>query len=234
MERDDIHELTAPYALDALDGPQAQAFEEHLRHCEECRDQVSMLRATAALLAHDAPAVAPPAELRGRILASARTERASVVQLRPRWAAPVAAVAAVAACAALALGVWAETLHHRLGSREAALRTQARALAIAASPGARRITLTGGHGVLIVNPAGRAALLLSGLPTPPPGKVFEAWVLSGKTAVPAGVFPARGDAMAVVLERNIPAGAMVALTIERDGGAQRPSGAPIVRSGPVA
>lgn len=235
MERDgDIHQLTAPYALDALDDSEAEAFEEHLRHCENCREDVAMLRETAALLAHDAPPVAPPGELRERILASARAERGNVIPLRQRWATPIAAVAAVAACAALALGVWAGMLHRTVGTREAALRTQGRALAVAATPGARHIALTGAHGVLVVTRAGRAALLLSGLPTPPSGKVFEAWVVIGKNAEPAGVFASRGNAAAVELERPVPAGAVVALTIERAGGAQSPSSAPIVHSGTVS
>ena len=187
-----------------------------------------MLRATAASLAHDAPAAAPPPELRSRILATARAERGNVVPLRPRWAAPVAAVAAVAACAAVGFGIWAATLDHTLGNREAALRNQARALAVAASPGARRIALTGGHGALVVTPNGRAALLLADLPEPGAGKVFEAWVLSGGSAAPAGLFSAK-DA-AVPLERDVPAGATVAVTIERSGGAQQPTSTPIVRS----
>jgi anti-sigma-K factor RskA len=233
VERDEIHELTAPYALDALDPAEVEAFEEHLRHCEECREEVATLRGTAALLAHDAPAVPPPSELRERILASARAERGNVVPFRQRWSAPIAAVAAVAACAVVALGIWAQTLRNTVGDREAALRTQERALAVAASPGARRIALSGGHGVLVVTPTGRAALLLSELPKPPPGKVFEAWVISGQQAEPAGVFSARGNAMAVELERGVPAGTTVALTIERAGGAPQPTGTPIVRSQPA-
>jgi anti-sigma-K factor RskA len=234
VERDDIHELTAPYALDALDEQEERAFEEHLRDCERCRDEVAMLRATAASLAHDAPAVAPPPELRSRILATARAERGNVVPLRPRWAAPVAAVATVAACAAVALGVWAATLNHTLGNRDAALRNQARALAVAASPDARRIALTGEHGALVVTRDGRAALLLAGLPKPGGGKVFEAWVVSGGAAKPAGVFSAAGSETAVALERSVPSGATVAVTIERAGGAQQPTSAPILRSGSAA
>lgn len=235
MERDDaIHELTAAYALDALDARETEAFEEHLRHCTECREQVSVLRATATQLAHDAPPATPPPELRERVLSAVRAERGTVVELRPRWAAPVASLAAVAACAALALGLWAATLHHTLGDREALLRTQANALAVAATPGARRIPLTGGHGVLVVTPSGRAALVLAGLPKPPPGKTFEAWVISGKTAEPAGVFSARGDTTAVELERSVPNGAVVALTIERKGGAPQPTGAPILRTSTAA
>lgn len=233
MERDDIHELTAPYALDALDEQEDRAFEQHLRDCERCRDEVAMLRATAASLAHDSPAVAPPPELRARILATARAERGNVVPLRPRWAAPVAAIAAVAACAAVALAVWAATLNHTLGNRDAALRNQARALAVAARPDARRIALTGGHGALVVTPDGRAALLLAGLPEPGAGKVFEAWVVSGGAAKPAGVFSTAGST-AVALERGVPTGATVAVTIERSGGAQQPTSTPILRSGSAA
>ena len=230
MEWNDIHELTAPYALDALDDHEVGVFEEHLRDCERCREEVAMMRATAASLAHDAPAVAPPPELRSRILATARAERGNVVPLRPRWAAPVAAAAAVAACAALGFGIWAAMLNHTLGNREAALRNQARALAVAASPDARRIALSGGHGALVVTRNGRAALLLSDLPEPGAGKVFEAWVVSGGSPAPAGVFSAKGHAAAVALERDVPAGATVAMTIERAGGVQRPTSAPIVRS----
>jgi anti-sigma-K factor RskA len=234
VERDDIHELTAPYALDALDEHEVREFEQHLRDCERCRDEVAMLRETAASLAHDSPAVAPPPELRARILATARAERGNVVPLRARWTAPVAAVAAVAACAAVALGVWAATLNHTLGNRDAALRDQARALAVAASPDARRISLTGGHGALVVTPDGQAALLLSGLPEPGAGKVFEAWVISGGAAKPAGVFPGKGSSTAVALERGVPTGATVAVTIERSGGAEQPTSTPILRSGSAA
>lgn len=234
MERDDIHELSAAYALHALDGPEEESFEEHLRHCEECRGEVAILRGTTSLLAHDAPAAAPPADLRERILTAARAERGNVIPFRPRWAAPLAAVAAVAACAAVALGLWAQTLHHTLGNRNAVLLTQSRALAIAASPGARQIPLTGGHGTLVVTPSGHAALLVSGLPKPPAGKVFEAWVMSGRTSEPAGVFSAHGDATAVELERSVPNGTTVGVTVERAGGVRQPTGPPIVRSGAVA
>lgn len=230
MERDDIHELTAAYALDALDPQEEREFEEHLRGCERCREEVALLRGTAVSLAHDAPPVSPPPDLRARILATARAERSNVVPLRPRWAAPVAAVAAVAACAAVALGIWAASLNRTLGNRDAVLQNQARALAVAASPDARHIALSGGHGALVVARDGRAALLIDGLPAPGQGKVFEAWVVSGKTAKPAGLFSADGKPTVVALERPVPAGATVAVTIERSGGAQQPTGTPIVHS----
>jgi hypothetical protein len=35
MERAEIHELSAAYALDALEGKDLEAFEEHLARCAE-------------------------------------------------------------------------------------------------------------------------------------------------------------------------------------------------------
>ena len=52
--------------------------------------------------------------------------------------------------------------------------------------------------------------------------------MSGKTAEPAGVFAAQGDTTAVELQRDVPAGTLVGLTVERAGGAQQPSGKPFV------
>jgi hypothetical protein len=122
------------------------------------------------------------------------------------------------------------TLSRTLASRDAALRSHARALAVAASPGVRRIALSGGHGTLVVDPAGRAALLLSRLPQPGPGKVYEAWVISAGTTSPAGLFSTTEHATAVPLEHTLPPGATVAVTIEKAGGAPQPTHTPILHS----
>ena len=66
MERAEIHELSAAYALDALEGSELEAFEEHLAHCAECRENVTTFQRVAAELAHDVDAPAPPPALRDR------------------------------------------------------------------------------------------------------------------------------------------------------------------------
>src|SRR5919197_1417385 len=122
---EELHSLVAPYALDALEGDEERGFETHLALCERCRDELAGLREAAAALAYGAAGPAPPPELKARILAEARSERANVVPLARRrrdWTAPLAAAAAVAACAALGLGIWAATLKSDLD----AARTQAR------------------------------------------------------------------------------------------------------------
>ena len=67
----DAHDLTAAYALDALDPDEAEAYERHLSQCEECREQLAELNETATALAFTTVAPAPPARLRASILDAA-------------------------------------------------------------------------------------------------------------------------------------------------------------------
>src|SRR6266567_1151871 len=101
-----MHDLTAAYALDALDSDEAREYEDHVATCERCREELVQLGGAAGALAF-AVEPPPPPELRLRILEAARAERPNVVPLRPRWTRVMPAVAAVAAIAAIAVGIWA-------------------------------------------------------------------------------------------------------------------------------
>ena len=92
MEADVLHDLTAAYALDALDPGDARRYEAHLARCERCQGEFAELSETATALAYATDAPAPPAELRTRILDQARAERPNLVPLRPRWVKPLVAV----------------------------------------------------------------------------------------------------------------------------------------------
>jgi anti-sigma-K factor RskA len=209
MERTGIHELSAAYALDALDPNERGEFEEHLAECQACRDTVADFREAAALLAYEANMPAPPPTLRRRILEAAKRERRNVVPLRPRWALPAAAtVAAVAACAAIGLGIWAASLNSRLGSRPEA------------------IDLEGARGSLILTKSGDGTLVLDSLAAAPTGKTYEAWVIEAGAPRRAGLFSG-GGRIAFVLTRKVPDGAVVAVTLEDAPGAEAPTGKPL-------
>jgi anti-sigma-K factor RskA len=215
MEDTGIHELSAAYALDALDPAERAEFEEHLVHCADCRETVTLFQETAAALAYDAEMPAPPPALRERILERARRERPNVVPLRRRWAFPAAAsVAAVAACAAIGLGIWAASLHNRLGERPEA------------------VDLEGANGSLIVTPSGDATLVARNVDPAPAGKTYEIWVIQGKSPSAAGTF-AGGDRVAVALTRKVPDGSVVAVTLERAGGVDKPTTTPLFQTGAV-
>jgi anti-sigma-K factor RskA len=220
----DPHSLVAPYALDALDDEEERGFEDHLSGCEQCREDLAGLREAAASLAYGAVGPAPPPALKERILAQARAERPNVTPLprRRSWTTPVAAAAALAAAVALGLGVWSAT-------RPTTSDPFAKVLARSGS----KLVPVGGRGALAVAPDGTAAIALT-VPRAPEGKTYEAWVIEGGRAKPAGLFAGDEGTSVLDLERPVRRGAIVAVTLERAGGAGRPTQPLIASSGVVS
>ncbi len=206
MEPVSLHDLTAAYALDALDADEARAYESHLGGCERCRAELAALGETASHLAWGAEAPAPSPRLRSSILEQAAAERRNVVPLpvaRSALFRATAAVAAVAACAAVGFGVWAATLASRNGPRQAVAWT------------------------LVVR-GGRGTLSIAGLGAAPRGKTYEAWVIpTGGAPRPAGLFSGGGARTVVHLTRPVPLGSTIAATVERAGGVSAPTTKPL-------
>jgi anti-sigma-K factor RskA len=214
----DLHELTAGYALDALDPAERERYEAHLGSCERCREDLQDFWQVTGSLARAAGGPQPPASLRARILEQARSERPNVVPLRRRYVVPVlSSAAAVAAVAALAFGLWATSLSGRLDDAEGEL-------AVLSDPNARVIETEGGEANLVVTPSGDAALVVRKLAPAPPGKDYEIWVIDDGVPRSAGLFERPGVA---VLSRPVGAGQTVAVTLEQDGGVEAPTSDPL-------
>jgi anti-sigma factor RsiW len=227
MEANTVHDLTAAYALDALDPEDAREYEVHLARCERCREELAELSQAATALAYASEAPPPSPELRARILQEASRERSNVVPLTPRWVRPLAVAAAVAAIVAIGLGLWATSLSNKLDSKERALAVQERVAQILARPDSRQVAFD--RGTLIVSRGGEAALVLRNLEEPKPGRTYEAWVAeTGSKPRPAGLFEG-GDVVAVPLDQPVPEGAAVLVTEEPDGGTQAPTSDPFVQ-----
>ena len=225
MDEDAIHELTAAYALNALEERDEAAYEAHLGRCPACQRELASLQETATSLAYAVEGPAPAAALRHRILSQARSERANVAPLRRRWLLPAAAsVAAVAASVAIGLGIWAASLSSSLQEERDARSDQERAFEVLARPDAERTALRGASGTLVVAPTGEAALVVSDLDPAPEEKTYEAWVIVGGEPRPAGLFEASTGPTVVNLTRPVPDGATVAVTIEDEKGADQPQG----------
>jgi anti-sigma-K factor RskA len=240
MDRAEIHELSAAYALDALDHTELGAFEEHLAHCPECRENVASFQTAASELAYDADAPPPSPVLRNRILTQAASERPSVPAAAPsrrRWALPVAAGAAVAAgCASLALAFWAADLSQQVDDFQAREHAADEVALMLADPSVERIPLEGGNGVLVVDEETQEGhLVLFGLDQAPEAHTYEAWVIRDDEAVAAGLFSGGEERATVVrLSEPVPAGAVVAVTVEVAGGVEQSEQQPIITSGPAA
>ena len=232
-----IHELTAGYALDALDPDERSAYEAHLAGCEQCRHELASFWETTEALAVAASGPAPTPGLRERILEDVRAEPPqNVVPFEPRRRriAPVlGAVAAVAAVAALALGLWGTRLSSDLDETRSALAREREAAAIVADTGSRTVDLAAGTGRLVVGQDGRAALVLADLGQAPAGKTYQAWIIEGDNPISAGVFPGEEGVDVVLLDGDVADGEVVAVTVEQAGGAETPSLPPIVASDPV-
>lgn len=195
----DPHDLTAAYALDALDPNEVEVYERHLSQCEECREQLAELNETAANLAYASVAPTPPERLRASILDAAAAERSNVVPLlRRRWVARGLAVAAAAA-ACIVVG-----------------------LAVSLSQSSNTRTFA-----LMIGPDRTATLHITGLSAAASGKTYEAWVIpAGHSPRPAGLFPG-GASTTVRLHGTVPKHAVVAVTVEPASGSPQPTSKPI-------
>ena len=232
-----IHELTAGYALDALDSDERSAYEAHLAGCEQCRQELASFWETTEALAVAASGPAPSPALRERILSDIRAEPPqNVVPFEPhrRRIAPVlGAVAAVAAVAALALGIWGSSLSSDLDDARSALAREREAAAIIADDSSRTVDLASGTGRLVVGQNGRAALVLPDLGQAPTGKTYQAWIIEGDNPISAGIFPGGEGMDVVLLDGDVAEGEIVAVTVEKAGGAETPSLPPILASNRV-
>ena len=208
---DELHELSALYALDALEGADRERFEEHLAGCDDCRRELESLRAAGASLAYAVAAPEPPARLRGRILEAARAEPQNVVPLRRRRPMPRVLAVAAAAAVIVAVLVGVPLLRNDAPSVETILQ----------DPNARHLPIGQGRGEVVVTSSGNAALAVS-LPPLPAGKVYEAWV-ADPDVHRAGEF----TGSRFRLSHDVRDGAQVMVTIERAGGVDAPTGTPL-------
>lgn len=218
MIDDRLHEMAGAYALGALDPADRAAFEQHLASCQSCTAEVRDLQAVTEGLSRSVPLVAPPADLRERVLRAA-TGRAPAQQAAPGrsstrgnllWLATAASLVL-----AVGLGVYVLQLRGRLDLLEQRL-SDATARAAAAERQTaeyRRASLDVETATLIlgapdlvrtdlagVAPAsiakGRAfwsrsrglVFTAAGLPQLEPGKSYQLWIVGPQAPVSAAVF----------------------------------------------
>lgn len=226
----DIHALSGAYAVDALDEIERARFERHLAGCAECQGEVASLREAAAALAEDT-AVAPPEDLRARVLAGIATVRplppTAPAPLRAgrlrRWA-PALVAALVLAVAGVGTAVW------RPWQDDTSVTVSATDRVLQAPDAAEEtLTFPGGASATLVrsDSEGRAVLVTQAMPAAPPGKVYQLWLdVPGRGMVPAGLMPPKAD-QAVLLDGDATAATGAGITVEPAGGSAEPTTDPI-------
>jgi len=252
VNRDEILELAAGYALGALDTEDRARFEALLDAGDaDARAALRDFEATVRDVVAETAEVPPPAvkaALMARIDGESRS-RAEVILSVPRAAAQgrsrwtVALVGAIAAgIAAIAVGLVVSTVYDRridqLGQQQVELQQelarQQELVAILQDPATRTVALAGlpaapsARGRMLWHAKAGGLLVAQGLPPAPPGKAYELWAISGKEApVPAGVFTVDARGVGSIRVAPVAGGAepdTFAVTLEPAGGVPAPTG----------
>jgi len=241
--RHDLHSLSGAYALDALEpGAEHDRFTRHLSRCPSCAGEVRGFREVGTALAFAAadPSTGPPAGLRERVLAAAARTR----QLPPEvsthartrrqgapWVPWLSGVVATASIVVAVLFGFAQA-HTRDELNQVRAENQAISLLLSA-PRAKLLTHVVTHGgvatVVLAADRHELAVVTTGLPALPPGKVYQLWLIGKPKIVSAGLLPPAKDGQTpAVLATGVVKGDTLGLTVEPAGGSAQPTTAPIL------
>lgn len=164
-DRDDA----AAYVLGALSPREADDYRRHLAMCARCREEFAALAPVADALASAVPQLPVPPDLRRRVMrAVAEPSHEAAEHVGPRGRKPLrsrALVAGIAAACTAAVLALVAIEHGRDTPRVVAAR-------VMGSPGAAQLRISHNH----------AELVVSHLPPPPAGRIYEVWLLRGSTA----------------------------------------------------
>ena len=240
--RHDLHSLSGAYALDALEeGAEQDRFARHLGRCQSCESEVRGFREVATAMAF-AAAAEPPAELRGRVLAAAARTRQVPPEVsthaRPHrsrarvpWVPWLSGVVATASIVVAVLFGFARA-HTQDQLNQVKAENQAISLLLSA-PQAKLLTheVTNGGVATVVLAADRheLAVVTTGLPALPSGKVYQLWLIGKPKIVSAGLLPPAKDGRTpAVLATGVVKGDTLGLTVEPAGGSAQPTTTPIL------
>ncbi len=237
MTDDELRELLALAALNALDPDEQRSVDTAIAGRPDLQSELDELRMAAAQLA-ESEAATPPPGLKASILAEIAAtrqsatdgatapprSRAKAVSMRRSWIAGVAA--AVAVVALIGVAVWSASD----SSPEVAEQIEA----VLELPDVEALELHGDvDGVRILHsPSSTAAVLVDdGMPDPGDDRAYQLWFSRDGIVTPANVFRPESDGhVEVLLEDFQPVGAVITVTIEPAGGSDQPTGPPIVSS----
>lgn len=227
-----MHDLAAPYVLDALDDDERARFEAHVATCPECARLVADLRPTVARLAAGSE-VEPPARMRAAVMAGIDAEAAGsgdaagsapVISLESRRrrmaiaASAAVGIAAVALAAVLTSGILAS------GDPVDEILADGDSTEISVDSD----VVVGGR-VVFSPERNQAVFTAAELPAVAGDETYELWLIGDTSAVPAGLFTPDEDGSAVVLvDGEVTPGLTLGLTVEPAGGSTTPTGDVIV------
>jgi anti-sigma-K factor RskA len=243
------------YAFGMLDSAAERAFEAELKADEELRVLAMELRESAAALAHDAPALLPPPELRERILQPIRGElavataaAAATSPAKPQALKETSSIgflpwAIAAGLAITSAALWtelraskAEALFLRTEASDLRQRDTFSQMKIAMLTSQNEAYAKAGAVVVWDGAKQRGVVKLSNFPPVASGKDYQLWLIDSKKGGPpvsGGVVPVSADGVArVSFEPGHPVGKAdkFAISVEKEGGVPEVAG-PVILAG---
>jgi anti-sigma-K factor RskA len=223
---DEIDDLLAPFALDALDEPDRQAVLEHLADCRLHDADLAGYRDVASALAGEVEAVAPPARLQAGLLAAFNAEASGeqVATLQPTLVRrtglaqlvrkPAFAYGLAAALLVVALGLaWGLASQDGGGGAGSVL--------------LREVDRDDMHMRMLYDRTTGVALISVDMPPLQPGRDYQAWQITEGGPVSLGVLENQGT---VVIQADLSGASAMAITVEPAGGSPAPTSDPVLVS----
>jgi anti-sigma-K factor RskA len=231
----------AAYVLGALENDEVEPFRSHLAGCVICRDEVAALQVIADMLPTAVPPAAAPKGLRKRVLTTVYDEaqlfRSAAARepsghrqpsslgfrLKLGGGRRLSPLTALGASALLAVGIVVGAIGlNGVGSSGPSTRVIQATVAHSAALTTASLRVRGSH----------AELVVSGMPPPPAGQVYEVWVQRGpQTQRTNALFvPSTNGAADIDVPGNLNGVGAVMVTAEPSGGTDQPTSAPVIRA----
>jgi len=235
----DVHDLSAAYALDALDPDERRDFEAHFATCERCRSEVRGFREVTTSLASEVESP-PPAGLKSLVMAGiATTEQLAPIDSSPTDSSPtdssagsatvtdlgerrnrrsvaiVGIAAAIVLMAVTALATWS------LASRSDPIDD------IIAASDVDVTQLQGDSGavqVLWSPERNEVAMIGDGLPPLEDDEAYALWFVLDEGVAPAGLFTGDDGVVRATAEVDDVDPVGWGVTVEPDTGSEQPTG----------
>jgi len=253
---DHIADQLEDYALGYLTRDEQQRVEAHLRACAVCEQDLREVNEALALVGETAPSIAPPRALKARVLAAVAAQpmepssRSAFTTHRRsgpwKWLAVAAAAAVVILAAVLNQ---TETARRQLSqdlqrATASVADLQGRlqrfsgqtdlALSILTAADMRELPLTGRENAVAAaaraywSPARGLLVVADRMPAPPPGRIYQVWIIDGGQPFNAGLLSdqssGRGMLVAPAPATGTGTAVTIAVTDEPPGGLPAPSG----------
>lgn len=233
MTHDELKALLPAYSLQALPEDEAALVEAHLEGCPECSLEADGLGDLAESLALAVTPQAPPAGFADRVVerATGGTAPERSHGSRRRWWAVAIATVVIAAVVAGAVELVTTT--------SSANRLKTAVATLSRNDG---MALEGDDGVVarMVGDEDGSTFAVAGLDPAAEGKTYELWLMRGNDCpstdpsaceiAPAGTFDIEDRVGLLEIDDDVSRWDIVAVTVERDGGVDAPTGDPILIS----